>query len=109
MSTGTTFIYRTAKWPLPCPRRFEGDEPRRAAPRHLLRAVTPQCGVLHSCTFGVDMHIDPALLSPISLFLGALVGGGASLSAPFTRNALTIAFSGSHLRSRNGRPFMPIS
>jgi hypothetical protein len=25
------------------------------------------------------MHIDPALLSPISLFLGTLVGGGASL------------------------------
>ena len=27
------------------------------------------------------MHIDPALLSPISLFFGALLGGGASLIA----------------------------
>jgi hypothetical protein len=27
------------------------------------------------------MHIDPALLSPISLFFGALLGGGASLVA----------------------------
>jgi hypothetical protein len=31
--------------------------------------------------FGGDMHIDPALLSPISLFFGALLGGGASLIA----------------------------
>jgi hypothetical protein len=29
--------------------------------------------------FGGDMYIDPALLSPVSVLLGALVGGGASL------------------------------
>ena len=27
------------------------------------------------------MHIDPAILSPVSLLLGALIGGGASLCA----------------------------
>jgi hypothetical protein len=29
--------------------------------------------------FGGDMHIDPALLTPLALLLGALVGGSASL------------------------------
>jgi hypothetical protein len=56
-----------------------------------------------------DMYIDPALLSPVSALLGALVRGGASLlGAIYTqpRNALKIAFNASHLRSRNGRPFM---
>jgi hypothetical protein len=48
---GTTFIYRTAKLPRLSPRLFKGDEPRRIARRRLLKASTPQCGVLHSCTF----------------------------------------------------------
>ena len=53
------------------------------------------------------MNIEPALLGPVSLFLGALVGGSASLlGAVYTRNALKVAFSASHPRSRNGRLFM---
>jgi hypothetical protein len=27
------------------------------------------------------MHIDPAILTPVALFLGALIGGGASVCA----------------------------
>jgi hypothetical protein len=30
---------------------------------------------------GGEMHIDPALLSPISALVGALIGGSASLAA----------------------------
>jgi hypothetical protein len=58
--------------------RYFAPYPRIQADR-LLKPSTPQCGVLHSCTFGGDMHIDPALLTPLALLLGALVGGGASL------------------------------
>jgi hypothetical protein len=55
------------------------------------------------------MHIEPALLGPLCLFLGALVGGSASLLGPFTRNALKGVFSALRLRSRNEKPFMLIS
>jgi hypothetical protein len=55
------------------------------------------------------MHIDPALLTPVALLLGSLSEVVPRCLAPFTRNAPKIAFSASHPRSRNGRPFMLIS
>jgi hypothetical protein len=55
------------------------------------------------------MSIDPALLSPVSVLLGALVGGGASLLGTIYTQRFRIAFNASPLRSRNGRPFMPTS
>ena len=35
----------------------------------------------HGCTFEGDMFIDPALLSPVSALMGALIGGITSLVA----------------------------
>ena len=55
------------------------------------------------------MHIDPAILTPLSLFLGALIGGEPRYAPPFTPSAPKIVFSASQARSRRGKPFTLIS
>jgi hypothetical protein len=55
------------------------------------------------------MMIDVAILSPMSALLGALIGGGASVAAGFTRNAVRTAFNESRPRSQNERQSMGIS
>src|SRR6476659_1820510 len=40
-----------------------------------------QCGSFAQLHFGGDMYIDPALLSPVSALMGALIGGSTSLVA----------------------------
>jgi len=55
------------------------------------------------------MHIDAALLSPVSALMGALIGAAPHLSPPSIPNATRIVFTASRLGSRDEKLFMPIS
>ena len=50
-------------------------------PAGALRHLVPHRAAASPTSHGDDMHIDPALLSPLSALLGALIGGAASLLA----------------------------
>ena len=51
---------------------------------------------------GGDMSIDPALLSPVSGLVGALIGGSTSLMPPDIRNAAKTIVSALPIRLRTG-------
>ena len=55
------------------------------------------------------MPVDTAILTPVSLFLGALIGGAPHYVLPFTLSAIKIAFGASQARSPRGKPFTLIS
>ena len=57
------------------------DRAHPGFPAGALRHLVPHQAAASPTHHGDDMHIDPALLSPLSALLGALVGGAASLLA----------------------------